>query len=268
LVKKLNAACGSAVYARVPDVVGAISPGPIKVGIIYKVAAVKRRGAPISFKDGIFDRYPLAQTFVAKNGAVFTLVVNHFKSKGSGPETGDIDRGEGAWNQKRVKQAEKLLGFIKRLQVSSGDADVLSVGDFNAYTQESPILALRSGGLQHLNLRLAPEERYSFGFDGRYGSLDHAMATPTLAKQVTGFAEWHINADEPYFLDYPYGKIASFQASPFRASDHDPLLVGLELKPSAFVKSSQRTPIKPRIAPQKLRVQPKSRASRKGTKHH
>lgn len=255
LLKKLNAAYGSAIYARVPDVAGAITPGPIKVGIIYKTASVKPRGAPISFKDGIFDRYPLAQTFTAKNGAIFSLVVNHFKSKGSGPETGDTDKGEGAWNQKRVKQAEKLLGFIKQLQVSSGDADVLSLGDYNAYTEEAPILALRSGGLEHLNLRLAPEERYSFGFNGRYGSLDHAFATPSMAKQVMGFAEWHINADEPYFLDYPYVRIADFQVSPFRASDHDPLLIGLDLKiDKAKVvtkKATIRTPAAKKNVPRK-----------------
>ncbi len=245
LLGKLNAAYGAPVYARVPDLAGATSPGPIKVGLIYKVAAVAPRGAPIVDKDAVFDRYPLAQTFVQKsNGAVFTVVVNHFKSKGSGPETGDVDKGEGAWNQKRVKQAAKLLDFIKTLQTSTGDKDVLSVGDYNAYTEEAPVLSLRGGGLEHLNLRLAPEERYSFGFDGRYGSLDHAFATPELARQVTGFTEWHINADEPYFLDYPYVKGADFKASPFRASDHDPLLIGLDLKadaPAATVAAKAAT---------------------------
>ncbi len=244
LLGKLNAAYGGPVYAKVPDVMGAISPGPIKVGMIYKTSAVTPRGGPKVFKDAIFDRYPLAQTFISKNnGAVFTLVVNHFKSKSPGTETVDNDKGEGAFNQKRTKQAAKLLEFIKRLQVSSGDKDVLSVGDYNAYSEETPILALRNGGLEHLNLRLAPEERYSFGFDGRYGSLDHAFATPEIAAQVTGLAEWHINADEPYFLDYPYVRIADFKAGPFRASDHDPLLLGLDLKADLPKVAPKKKPI-------------------------
>lgn len=233
LLGKLNAAYGRPVYAAVRDVPNAISPGPIKVGILYKIAALTPRGAPVVAKDAIFDRYPLAQTFTTKNGAIFTLVVNHFKSKSPGEEVVDGDKGEGAFNQKRIKQAARLLEFIKRLQISTGDKDVISVGDYNAYGEESPVLALRSGGLDHLNLRLAPEERYSFAFDGHYGSLDHAFATPELAKQVRGFEEWHVNSDEPYFLDFPFSKTEGFQASPFRASDHDPLLIGLELAPDA-----------------------------------
>ncbi len=267
LLGKLNAAYGAPIYARVPDVAGAISPGPIKVGLIYKTSAVTPRGGPVIDKDRIFDRYPLAQTFVSKkNGAVFTLIVNHFKSKSPGEEVVDNDKGEGAFNQKRVQQAAKLLEFVKQLQISTGDPDVLSVGDYNAYSEEAPILALRNGGLEHLNLRLAPDERYSFGFDGRYGSLDHAFATPEIAAQVTGLAEWHVNADEPYFLDYPYVKIADFKASPFRASDHDPLLIGLDLKAPIVVevakpviKTPKKTPSKLKAAPQKKPAKAKTR---------
>ena len=49
--------------------------------------------------------------------------------------------------------------------------------------------------------------------------------------------EWHINADEPTVLDYnddfkSPGQIASFYApDSFRSSDHDPVLVGLNLAP-------------------------------------
>ena len=59
------------------------------------------------------------------------------------------------------------------------------------------------------------------------------MATSSLAEQVRETIEWHINADEPPLLDYnlEYGRDASlFDAgSPYRASDHDPIIVGLEL---------------------------------------
>ncbi|HEX8465199.1 MAG TPA: ExeM/NucH family extracellular endonuclease [Abditibacterium sp.] len=266
LVGKLNAAYGTAVYAKIADDPQAISPGPIKVGIIYKSAKVTPRGAPISAKDPIFDRYPLAQTFVSKNGGVFTFVVNHFKSKGSGPETGDVDKGEGAWNEKRVQQSAKLMEFIKKLQISSGDPDVLTVGDYNAYTEEAPILALRKGGLTHLNLLLPPEERYSFGYDGRFGSLDHALASPQLAAQVSGVGEWHINSDEPYFLDYPYVRVADFVADPFRASDHDPLLIGLNLVPSRVAKPVVKAAVKAAVKPKpkaKAVVKPKAKPVKK-----
>ncbi|HEX9998315.1 MAG TPA: ExeM/NucH family extracellular endonuclease, partial [Abditibacterium sp.] len=166
LVGKLNAAYGAKIYAFVADPTAGASRDPIKCGFIYKIAAVSPRGRAVAATDGIFDRFPIAQTFVTKkNGAIFTIVANHFKSKGSPPLTGDVDRGEGAWTQKRLKQAQQLLQFIKKLQVSSGDPDVLTVGDYNAYVEESPIIALRNGGLKHLNLRLPPGERYSYSFD-------------------------------------------------------------------------------------------------------
>ena len=43
---------------------------------------------------------------------------------------------------------------------------------------------------------------YSYVFDGLFGYLDQALASATMAPQVTGAADWHINADEPSVLDY------------------------------------------------------------------
>ncbi|RYG67288.1 ExeM/NucH family extracellular endonuclease [bacterium] len=232
IVTKLNAAYGTETYAYINDDPQAIGTDLIKVALIYKIAAVTPRGNPVVKKDAAFERYPLAQTFVSKaNGAVFTVVVNHFKSKSPGRETVDIDKGEGAFTQRRISQAKSLLEFVNSLKQSTGDPDVLAIGDLNSYAEESPILALREGGLSHLNLLVPTADRFSYVFGGRSGSLDHAVATPELAKQVTGFAEWHINADEPVFMEYGKLTAENFKANPYRASDHDPLLVGLNLTP-------------------------------------
>ena len=73
---------------------------------------------------------------------------------------------------------------------------------------------------------------YSFVFAGQAGALDHAMASRALYSHVTGAAEWHINADEPSLIDYnlDFGRDTSLfdGATPFRASDHDPVIVGLD----------------------------------------
>jgi Ca2+-binding RTX toxin-like protein len=57
------------------------------------------------------------------------------------------------------------------------------------------------------------------------------LVTPALASQVTGAAEWHINTDEPRVLDYntEFNPLGLYQPDVFRSSDHDPLVVGLEL---------------------------------------
>jgi hypothetical protein len=71
-------------------------------------------------------------------------------------------------------------------------------------------------------------------FDGQLGNLDHALGSPSIMSQVTGTAAWHINSDEPDILDYDMSfkrdaQDALYEPNEFRASDHDPVIVGLEL---------------------------------------
>nr|NIL94713.1 hypothetical protein [Woeseiaceae bacterium]NIP21375.1 hypothetical protein [Woeseiaceae bacterium] len=107
------------------------------------------------------------------------------------------------------------------------------IGDMNAYFMEDPIEVFRSAGL--VDLLAGESNPYSYVFGGQSGALDHAFATSSLAPQVTGALEWHINADEPPVLDYnlEFGRDPSLfdAATPYRASDHDPTLVGLDLVP-------------------------------------
>lgn len=227
LVGKLNAAVGKTTYAAVPDAPQGTGSDAIKVAFIYKPENVERVGTSVSYPSAVFERVPVAQTFRPKNApanAAFTTIVNHFKSKGSCPEEGDKDTGQGCWNNKRVQQAQELLKFVAQLK-ASGNGQVLVLGDLNAYGEEDPVRALRAAGLESLNLRIPAANRYSFVFDAQAGDLDHALATPTLAKQVSGITKWHINADEPE-IELNDGNNA---ATPFRSSDHDPLIVGLRV---------------------------------------
>ena len=52
-----------------------------------------------------------------------------------------------------------------------------------------------------------------------------------MSPRVTGVSEWHINADEPTFLSYDtrFNPPELFAPSPYRASDHDPVVIGLDL---------------------------------------
>jgi hypothetical protein len=115
-----------------------------------------------------------------------------------------------------------------------GDTDHLVIGDLNSYAREDPIQVLAGAGYVDLALR-TDADTYSYVFDGQWGSLDYALASPSLASQVTAAAPYPINADEPSVLDYntefkSAGQVASlFAPDEFRTSDHDPILVGLDL---------------------------------------
>jgi len=247
LVDALNAKVGAGTYAAVPDPVGGnTGSDAIKVGMIYKPARLGRTGAPVNDTTAVNNRPPLAQTFEAANGQRFSVVVNHLKSKGSCPAAGDADAagntdtgdGQGCWNALRVQQAQALRSLVARVQAGAGSDDVLMVGDMNAYGQEDPIYDLTSNG--HVDqIARFNAFGYSYVFDGTAGRLDHAISTVSLSPKVTGALEWHINADESqaqdYNLEFKQPACAACGPDPYdntvpnRASDHDPLVVGLSL---------------------------------------
>ena len=117
------------------------------------------------------------------------------------------------------------------------------LGDLNAYFQEDPIDLLKAAGYENLQERI--DDPYSYVFDGQIGSLDYILANRSLAGQVTGITEWHINADEADALDYnlDFGRDADYFDGDVaaRVSDHDPLLVGLDLgTPSRSLAGSNK----------------------------
>ncbi|NJR39646.1 MAG: ExeM/NucH family extracellular endonuclease [Leptolyngbyaceae cyanobacterium CSU_1_4] len=239
LVSRLNTALGSNVYDYIRDPATGTGTDAIKVAFIYKPGNVTPVGAALSDADAVHNRLPVAQTFALNaNGETFTPVINHFKSK-SGSGTGlDADQldGQGAFNLTRVQQAQALLGFVNELKTTTGDSDVMVLGDLNAYGEEDPIDVLRNGGLvDELGKFIA--NPYSFVFAGQSGRLDHALTTPSLSGQITGATEWHINADEPRILDYnqEFNPAALYQPTPYRSSDHDPVVVGANLTSSLQV---------------------------------
>jgi hypothetical protein len=222
-----------------------VAPAPgsdeIKVALLYQPSRVTPVGAAQNYQvtthptyTPLFDRPPLAQTFVLNTtGETFTVIVNHFKSKGSCPASGvDLDYGQGCWNAKRTAQATALLTFITQMQASANDPDVLVIGDLNSYGVEDPIVTLTNGGLVNEAAHWIPaEDRYSYVFDGAAGYLDHVLATASLHAQTIGATHWHINADEPLALDYnqEFNPPELYFPDAYRASDHDPALLGLNL---------------------------------------
>jgi uncharacterized protein len=133
-------------------------------------------------------------------------------------------------------QAGALNSFVTKLK-AQGETDVLMMGDFNSYLLEDPPKALEAAGFESLLKRVPANDRFTYVFGGETGALDHAYASDSLKSQVTGVGVWHINADEPTVLDYNTESKPDdrYAATPYRASDHDPVLVALTLTADAVV---------------------------------
>ncbi len=242
LVDALNAATAPGTYAYITEPAinapnefgGEFGTDAIKTALIYRPAAVTPVGAAQTSADPVFDRPPLIQTFELAGGSEpFSVVVNHFKSKncaaGSAPEDTDSGDGQSCFNGRRVLQATALAAHLDTIDLPSP----LLVGDLNSYAEEDPIHVLEDAGYTGLtDLYVDDADRYSFVFDGFSGELDHGLASADLLDNVTGATIWHINADEPLVLDYnlDFGRDpALFEPNAYRTSDHDPLIIGLDL---------------------------------------
>lgn len=229
LVAALNAGGGT---WRFIDAKQGPGPDTIRVGIIYRSDEVKPVGKPATLEAGPFgerSRSPLAQAFVRGNGTPFVVVANHLKSKGCSEATGaDADQkdGAGCWNALRLDSAKRLHAWLKADPTRTRSDRVVMLGDFNTYAMEDPVRWLRDdAGWVDAFKQAGIEQPYSYVYNGLTGRLDHALLSPSLAKQLRGAAEWHINADEQDAQGYADGD----PTVPFRSSDHDPLLLGFDL---------------------------------------
>jgi len=243
LLDALNARLGGDVYAAVPDPDTGVGSDRIKQAVLYKPAALTLV-ARASDPRPLFERAPIAATFEDATGATLTFIVVHLKSKGGCPGAGDVDRGYGCWNLRRSAQAQAVLDFAAERARAVASPDILVAGDLNSYAAEPPVRLFARAGYRDAGARVPAAERYSYVYSGAAGTLDYALLSPSLERRLGGATYWHIDADESPLLAAggglgpaeaaavgagAPGRTASGAptASPYRASDHDPLLVGL-----------------------------------------
>lgn len=236
LVDALNEAAGRQEWAAVASPTDLPeSEDVIRTAFIHRVGVVEPVGESVIDDDPAFDnaREPLSQEFRPTGGDEdddFVVIANHFKSKGSGSGA-DADQGDGqgASNASRVRQATELVRFAGEQQAAADSDRLFLTGDFNAYSQEDPIRVLEDAGFVNVPATFTDKATYQFG--GLLGSLDHVFASPAAAEDVTGADVWDINADESVGREYSrYRNNVTdlYDTSPFRASDHDPAIVGFD----------------------------------------
>lgn len=195
-----------------------------------------------------------------EHGNSFIFSINHFKAK-SGTGTGaDADRGDGqgVFNNQRLQEAYALKDRLSSLKFYYNTDNVLIMGDLNALYLEDPIRVLTDAGYRNQTNRFGDD--YSYCFDGQVQYLDYSLASAELEEFVTGAVVWHINSDEPSFLDYD--RDPERHTGPYRCSDHEPVIVGLKFKDLAGCQSFVEAGI--RIWPNPARDFVHLRADRQG----
>ena len=217
LVDKLNAAAAPGTYAFIDADAGtgqvnALGNDAVHVGMMPQPARVTPVGQTAVLNTEAFvnggdsaprNRPSLLQAFqVNATGARFIVDINHLKSKGSACDAPDTLDGQGNCNAVRVNSVNQLLRWFATDPTGTGDPDILMLGDYNSYAKEDPITTLEAGGFTNLVYQFAGPDAYSYVFDGQWGYLDQALGTASLTAQVTGVADYHIDADEPSVLDY------------------------------------------------------------------
>ena len=250
LVDSLNAAAGydKWSYVQPPESIltteglggGGLGTDAIANGIIYQGARAKTVLPATTFDidalltgDSENSRWPIAQSFVIDKGRV-TVVVNHFKSKGStcadtaGPGFGfgDDDGSTLAGNCDLTRRyaAERLVEWVEtKGNPVFANGKVFLTGDFNSYEEEAPIEVLVDAGYVDL-VQTMGDDAFTYKFSGRYGRLDYVFASSKIAKKVSDAEVWQINSPAPVGYLYDNDPI---DESAHGSSDHDPVVISL-----------------------------------------
>lgn len=221
---------------------GADGNDEIRTALLYRSDRVRATGPGHRLSVGPFagkGRPPLLQTFTPVGGNTgIQIVAAHLKSKscrnakGNNQARGD---GQGCFATRRVAEAEAIITALADSKDSGKVAGTVLAGDFNSYAMEAPMQLLAEAGftsLVHKYHPCGPDNcpHYSYRFRGHRGTLDYILASGSLVSRVGRALTWNINADEPRVLDYRRGKADI--SGPWRASDHNPVIVDLDLSQS------------------------------------
>ncbi len=227
LTDALNAATVAGRYTYVSDGTTTYE-SYTKVGFIYRTDKVVHYGDIQSNNTEVIHRKKIQGFQLLSNGEKFVFSLNHFKAKsGSGSgDNADIGDGQGTYNGDRVREASAIVTFAKSCATYFGDDDILIMGDLNAYSMEDPITTFINAGYTNMLKTYHGDTVYSYNYYGAAGILDHILANSSMKAQITGCNAFHINTDEPTVFEYDG---YSYEDNMYRCSDHDPVIVTLNL---------------------------------------
>ncbi|MCC3355511.1 5'-nucleotidase C-terminal domain-containing protein [Bacillus sp. REN16] len=160
------------------------------------------------------SRKPLAAQFTFQ-GEDVVVIANHWNSKsGDTPLFGSTQPPVYGSEKQRKKIAKIVYNFVEEIKTDNPDANIVSVGDYNDF-QFSEAMGIFEGQLMTNMINYVEQsDRYTYLFQGNSQVLDHIVVSNNLVPG-TEIDILHINAD--------------FTDMAGRASDHDPVLVQVNL---------------------------------------
>ncbi|WP_445002257.1 chitobiase/beta-hexosaminidase C-terminal domain-containing protein [Exiguobacterium alkaliphilum] len=162
------------------------------------------------------SRKPLAAQFDFQGENVI-VIANHWNSKGG--DTGFFGSQQpvvlGSEVQ-RKKIAQIVHDFVAGVKADNPDANVVALGDFNDFEFSDAMQIFKGDLMTNMVEKVPAADRYSYVYQGNSQVLDHILVSNRLAAS-TEIDMIHVNAD--------------FTEMSGRASDHDPVLVQIDLKP-------------------------------------
>lgn len=170
------------------------------------------------------SRKPLAGEFRFR-GRTFIVVANHFNSKGGDqPLMGRFQPPTRGSEQQRHAQATVLRGFLDEIFAIQPDAGVVVLGDINDFEFSRTVdILVGDGSMVDLPRELPEAERYSYVFDGNSQVLDQILISASLACDCTSGS---------LACDYAYDVVHINAEYADQASDHDPQVVRLTVRPA------------------------------------
>lgn len=205
---------------------------------------------PDGSQEPLFDRPPLLLSLKLQLSGqplrAFAVLAVHLRSMNGLLSNAPAGRGwptEGARvRAKRAQQAEALARWVDGFQKQNPTTPLVVLGDFNAFEFSDgvvdvvgtvagtpapaeavvvPTQDLVEQDLVVLTQREAPGQRYSYVYDGSAQALDHVLISQ-------GLLGWGWRLFRPR-LAADFAEVTRNQTAPYRLSDHDPLVLYLQL---------------------------------------
>jgi uncharacterized protein len=198
-----------------PNTTGGEPGGNIRNGFLYNMDRVAYvAGSATAVPGAAFNgsRSPLAAQFVFNGETITTISVHSTSRGGSDPLFGASQPPGNAGEAARMAQSTAINAYVTNLLDSNPDAYVAVMGDFNAFYFEDSLELLENGVLTNLHRTLAPEDRYTYVFEGNAQAIDHMLVSNNLLSNAV-FDVVHLNAEQP--------------DTPSRPTDHEPIVATL-----------------------------------------